>query len=102
MEEHQRKKNRKNPWRFAFGALAVFAAFKLLGYIAAWLIGEVFGGISFPASNAASLGIIGGADGPTAVFVTAASVPVWRIILMILLFAAGIRGFRRLSRCEKE
>lgn len=89
---------KKSPLRFVFAALASIGALGLLRYLAAWLIGNVFGGISFNVSRAATIGIIGGADGPTAVFVTAATGPVWELLLWILLLAVGIWGFRRFGK----
>ena len=72
MESCKKKNNKKNPFRFVFAAIAALGAMDLISYLACWLIGDVMRGISFnlPAS---SIGIIGGADGPTAVFVTAAT-----------------------------
>ena len=105
MEEAQRKQKttgRKSPWRFAFAALALYAGVELLLCLAAWLIGNVFGGISFNVTKASTIGIIGGADGPTSVFVTAAPAPAWHPFLMLVLLAAGVWGFRRLNRCKQE
>ena len=94
------EKKRKNPWRFVFGALTVYAAWNLLCWIAAWLIADVFGGISFNVTKAATIGVIGGADGPTAVFVTAAPGSGWELLLWLLLLAAGILGFRYLNKAK--
>ena len=73
------KKERKNPWRFAFLACALYGAVKLLGglwvNIVYWfsvLFMEIR--TAFVPNEADSIGIIGGADGPTAIFITA---PVW-------------------------
>ena len=89
---------KKHLFRFVFGALAGVGALGLLGYLAAWLIRDIFGGISFNVSRAATIGIIGGADGPTAVFVTAATGPAWELLLWVLLLAVGVWGFRRFGK----
>ena len=84
---------RKNPWRFVFAALAVYSGWELLCYMMSWLIADVFGGVSFNITKAATIGVIGGADGPTAIFVTAAANPVWELLLWAVLLAVGICGF---------
>ena len=52
--------------------------------------------------NDSSIGIIGGADGPTAVFVTASVGSAWQMFGMILLLAVGILGYLKLSRFGKK
>ena len=84
--------------RVVCGALAVFGILKVFGFLAAWLIGDVIGGISFSVTNAATIGVIGGADGPTAVFVTASKGPVWELALWSVLTAAGIWGSLRFRK----
>ena len=84
--------------RFAFAAIAAFGALGLLLDLAAWFIGTVLGGISFNVTRAASIGIIGGADGPTSIFVTAAAGPAWETVLWILMLAVGVWGFRRFRK----
>ena len=75
MTDDSKKKNGdKRIWRFVFAAMVFLAALQVLGYLACWLIGSVLGGISFSVP-AASVGIIGGADGPTAIFVTGMAKP---------------------------
>jgi Na+-transporting methylmalonyl-CoA/oxaloacetate decarboxylase beta subunit len=66
--------------------------------MAARLIGNVPGGISVDVTKAATIGVIGGADDPTAVFITAAPVPVREILLWAVLLTAGILGFIRLKK----
>lgn len=90
---------RKSPWRFAFAALAVFGAWQLLGTVA----GELFM-LLFPLvhSGSGSVGIIGGADGPTAVFLTT-NVPQWyHRVIPVLLLSIGVLGFFRLRRCVRK
>ena len=66
-----------NPKSLLLGAAAqmgVFVAF--LGAIALNLLNEVFGfTVGFTGPEAASIGIIGGADGPTAIFLTSQLAP---------------------------
>ena len=71
----------------------VLGAFMVIGGVAPMIIGAVL-----EAQVATSAGIIGGADGPTAVLV-AGKLGIWSVILEvlagILLIAAGIWGCRR-------
>ena len=93
MADEKMKETRKRFFcRLASGALAVWSGLELLGYFVTWVIAEVFGGISFKVSDSSTIGIIGGADGPTSVFVAAAVGPDWLLLLWFLLLAAGIWG----------
>ena len=90
---------RKSPWRFLFAALAIYGGWELFGGLAAALL---YLAMSDPLSQAGSVGIIGGADGPTAIFVTT-RVPEWYhfgIPLMLLL--VGILGYYRLRKCKQK
>ena len=82
----------------AFLGLSIISGLNLLGCIAARLIGNVLGGISFNINKAATIGVIGGADGPTSVFITAAPAPVWELLLWAALLAVGIWGWLRLKK----
>lgn len=98
MVEMQEEAYRKSPWRFLFAAMALYGGGRLLKSVLtqAALLG-IFWQIRH--QNAASIGIIGGADGPTAVFVTG---PVWGwLVLDCLLAAVGIFGYLRLRKCNK-
>ena len=88
----------RSPWRWVFLGLSILGGACL-----------VFGGmveiLSYALSRgvATSVGIIGGADGPTAIFV--ASSPdyfISRILIALILLILGIVGFRRLSRCRRK
>ena len=70
-------------------AVAVLGSLELLGNLAAWGIAKYMTG--FPIrGESASVGIIGGADGPTAVFVTTSVGGHWLIpIAMVVLGIAG-------------
>ncbi|MCX8131728.1 MAG: sodium ion-translocating decarboxylase subunit beta [Clostridia bacterium] len=57
----------KNPFMIFFGAAAQFGIFATL--IAALLLGDIFPGLGINLRIASAIGIIGAADGPTAIFV---------------------------------
>ena len=81
---------RKSPWRFAFLGVAAVAGLRLAYDLALRLIGWYFlHRVTQP--EAGSVGIIGGADGPTAVFVTA---PDWFWTLPVAAaFVVGLVGW---------
>ena len=87
---------RKSPWRFGFAALALYGGWelgtRLLGQLLYWLFQLQTRQESF------SVGVIGGADGPTAVFVTRSAWSHW--LLPAALLAVGIIGFLRLRKCK--
>ena len=87
---------RKSPWRFLFGAVAAYGAARLLkqiaGQILYWLMQIELH------TETASIGVIGGAEGPTAIFVT--SRPGTGYLWAVLLMAVGIWGFLRLRKCK--
>jgi len=89
---------KKTLLRLACLMLAILSGFNLLSCIAAWLIAHVFGGLSFNVTHASTIGIIGGADGPTSVFVTAAPAPAWEILLWLVLLTAAICGLRHFHK----
>lgn len=84
---------RKSPWRFAFLALALYEAYKLLGLLAGRLamLFFIMDSTAVSAGESASIGIIGGADGPTAIFVTGS--PLMSVGWAILLLILGITGY---------
>lgn len=100
MEEKETKSG-KNPWRYLFAACAVYGAVKLLPGLWVNLLWLFFRWrISHSDQTAASIGIIGGADGPTAIFLTA---PVWvHYVIPVVLLVVGILGFLRLSRDDRK
>ncbi|MBQ8834779.1 MAG: sodium ion-translocating decarboxylase subunit beta [Oscillospiraceae bacterium] len=86
---------RKSPWRFGCLAVSCLSAGWLIWY---WGIMSLLTGFTIRESG--SLGIIGGADGPTAIFVSTA-IPNgidWDIVLMVGLFLVGIAGYFLLCR----
>ena len=89
---------RKSIWRFFFAGVAAYGAAKilklLLGQLLYWFM-------QIPMrQETASIGVIGGADGPTAVFVTSSSATGY--IVAVVLLVVGIWGFFRLCRCKKK
>ena len=89
---------RKSLWRFFFAGVAAYGAAKilklLLGQLLYWFM-------QIPMrQETTSIGVIGGADGPTAVFVT--SSPATGHIVAVVLLVVGIWGCFRLSRCKKK
>lgn len=92
---------RKSLWRYVFAAMAIYGAIKLLGSVWANLLyWFIRGGTSFTSTEAASIGIIGGADGPTAVFLTTSTSD--RYIIYCLLLLVGVWGFLKLRKCIKK
>lgn len=89
---------RRSPWRWAALAVEVLGGL-MLAYngimgLLAWLLTGM-------ANEAQSVGIIGGADGPTAIFVTSEP-SAQNIIIWLMLLLMGVLGFRYLSHMEPE
>lgn len=85
---------RKSPWRWLCLAIAILALLSLL-----------YGGILGILTSAitSSAGVIGGADGPTAIFVTSSPDASQNIrLLSVLLLAMGVLGFIALSRLPRK
>ena len=95
---------RKSPWRFVFAACAAYGAAELLdklwGKLFSWYMQRFYYG--FAGNEAESIGIIGGADGPTVVFVTTALDSVYYWWIPILLIGVGVWGFLRLRKCKQK
>ncbi len=85
---------RKSPWRFACLALAVLSLVWLLGYA---ILPRLF------LIQQQSIGIIGGADGPTTILITSSAADVrMRVLAAVLLAVAGLLGYLRLRRCKRK
>ena len=90
---------KKSPWRWACLILAVFSGLCLVyqGYANLLLM-------LFNKANNASIGIIGGADGPTSVFVTTktlySGLPAEAIYAMLMVM--GLIGFIALSKMKQK
>lgn len=91
---------RKSPWRFVFLGAAVVSGL----WVVVYGVMQAFGLWILSQANldAASVGIIGGADGPTAIFVTSKVGIDWDLVIMILLLILGLVGFLRLRRCGQK
>lgn len=96
-QKEQNQTIAKSRWRVFFAALSVCSAISLLGDFVAWII-QRMGGISFSLRSAATIGLIGGADGPTSIFVAAATSPGWQILIKILLLIASVLLWRHCSK----
>jgi len=90
---------RKSPWRWGCLALAVFSGL-CLAYRG--LPGLLL--MLFNKANNASIGIIGGADGPTAIFVTTSTTDMAfpSAGIYVLLLSMGLIGFAALGRLKKK
>ncbi len=87
----------KSPWRWVCLLLAVLSGASLG-------LGGILGLLAFGFNTALNqnIGIIGGADGPTAIFIATAGIAWEQLLLMLLLLVMGILGFYRLSRCPRK
>ncbi len=87
---------RKSPWRFLFLPVALYGAVELLTGLAVrlWFLLQL--DPMLQQTGAASMGIIGGADGPTAIFLTT---PGWMHYINPALFLLiGVSGYVAFSR----
>ena len=89
--------NKKTMLLGAAAQIGIFAAF--LGALALAQTG--IPALNFTVGDAAGIGIIGGADGPTAIFVTSSAAPVWKAALNFILLLSGIVGFRYVGSKQK-
>ena len=88
----------KSPWRWACLALAILSGITML-------FGGSIGLLTFLLNKGinSSVGIIGGADGPTAIFVaTSPDAELYQIGICLLLLAMGLIGFFALRRCPRK
>lgn len=90
----------KSPWRWPCLILVVFSGFCLAYRGLPGLLLMLFN----KAHNAASIGIIGGADGPTAIFVTTKAtdgiLPTFGLYALLLVM--GLIGFVALGKLKKK
>ena len=89
--ENKEKNGRKNLWRIAFLAIGSVGLWKLLKMLAVRVLYLFWKNPYLTMGNAASVGIIGGADGPTAIFITTPDWASW--IVPVILLGIGISGF---------
>lgn len=79
---------RKSKWRWvALGAAVVSAGLLMWTKLVNWLLAFIFG---TNAGENASLGMIGGADGPTAIFLTTGPGMDWDAVLFTAVIMIGI------------
>ena len=89
----------KSPWRWACLGLAIIFGWRLARHSAASILMMLLG----RPGNDSSIGIIGGADGPTAIFVTSSTdTLMYRFALYGLLLILGIIGFVVLGKLKRK
>lgn len=93
-----KNQTQKSPWRFLFLGAALAGGWMLLEKLAVWILYLWLEDPLLTASEASTVGIIGGADGPTAIFITGPNPGAAAYLVPILLIAAGIWGYRKLKR----
>lgn len=99
---------RKSPWRFAFLVLAFLSGGWLILYRLMLILGMLLDTltVTLAPNESASIGIIGGADGPTSIFVAGVTTQGigfdWDIAIMAVLLIVGILGFLRLRKCKQK
>lgn len=96
VQKNKEYANHKRLWSILFWVMAVLGGAgmvcKLIPYILLWkLQGQV-------SSEAASVGIIGGADGPTAVFVTSSPNAGWLPAVLLICGLCGLVILRYRSK----
>lgn len=80
-------------------ALILAGGYELLGSVITWILSLAMTVREISVGEAATIGIIGGADGPTAIFVTR---PAWTgYVLPVVCLLSGIVGFLKLRKTEK-
>lgn len=89
---------RKSPWRFAFLALAIVSALAL----AVDGLTQLF--LHHVNQELNAVGVIGGADGPTAIFITSAQSSGVNpdLLLALFLLVLGVVGYVLLRRCKPK
>lgn len=87
----------KSPWRWVCLGLVILCVLVLLH-------GGIYGLLTaILTSSQASMGIIGGADGPTAVFITTSTdYLLYQYGVTLLLLIMGVLGFSALSHIRKK
>lgn len=96
MQEYTYK---KSPWRWGCLVLAIISGFCLAYRGLPGLLLMLFN----KANNASSVGIIGGADGPTAIFVTTSpDALLYSLGMSALLLIMGVVGFFALRKLKRK
>lgn len=91
---------RRSKWRWLALATAVLAG-GLLAWtrLVNWLMTLVF---HMSLGERESLGIIGGADGPTAIFLTVSPGFDWEAVFFLVVMIGGLAGWWHLSHLKKK
>lgn len=92
---------RKSPWRFVFLTVAVLIGLRMVYQMVVYLV-AMYVIQNAQASNAASIGIIGGADGPTAIFLTTNTEHWMSIAVIGLIFAVSVFLYLRLRKTKQK
>ena len=87
----------KSPWRWVCLVVAVLCA---IGLIWKGIIGMFV--YTLTRGESASIGIIGGADGPTAIFVATNPATIGSIIVPLILLILGLAGFYILGHKKRK
>ena len=83
-----KRKTNKSPWRFVFLAMAIISSTVLtVDYLLPRLL------LHSLDRNAMSIGIIGGADGPTTILVSTNPGSIWTQLIPLITLLVGIAGF---------
>lgn len=95
---------RKSPWRFLFAGAAIASGIWLILYEALQCFGLLLNTFTFQLfpNPAASIGVIGGADGPTAIFVTKTNGFDWDLVIVLAIMVGCIAVYRRLCQCKQK
>ena len=104
-EQMQEFAYRKSPWRFVFAVFGIYFGIKLLGIVYVLIFSAAMAIYAKMPNMASSVGVIGGADGPTAIFVTTSTN--WLTFLLEVGLTAAVVGlcnwgYRRLCKCRKK
>ncbi len=87
----------KSPWRWVCLVVAILCA---IGLVWKGIIGLFV--YTLTRGESASIGIIGGADGPTAIFVATNPATIGPIIVPLILLILGLVGFYLLGHRKKK
>jgi len=88
----------KNPWRWGCLVVAIIGVLSLLWQGVIMVLAYML-----TRNEATSIGIIGGADGPTAIFVTTTMAPIaYKVIIPLILLVIGIIGFYLLGHRKRK
>lgn len=87
----------KSPWRWVCLVVAILSAIGLIwkGIISLFVY-------TLTRGESASIGIIGGADGPTAIFVATNPATIGSIIVPLILLILGLAGFYILGHKKRK